>query len=161
MSLFDRTAFIEKVQTAFANVEKLLGSGDAFDYEEVALFSGIVNGYEEHVVFLPLTQSSVSYHLQRTLGDTKSWADISSLPLYGFYVLSPTNCINYLRMDTAYLVRAISWDRAEVVNSEGEVARMFASWARRGEPAKAYFTFRGNAEFHSDTCWTTTTNQVG
>jgi len=161
MSMFDRAAFIEKVRTAFAEVEGLLGSGDAFDYEEVALFSGIVNGDEEHVIFLPLTQASVSYHLQGTLGDTKSWADIQSLPLYGFYVMSPTNCINYLALDTPYLVRAVSWDRAEVVNAAGEVARMFVSWVRRGEPAKGYYTFRGNAEFHADTCWTTSTNQVG
>ena len=49
-SLFDRAAFIEKVRNTFKPLEASLPDGDAFDYEEAALFSGIVNGSQEHVV---------------------------------------------------------------------------------------------------------------
>lgn len=160
MSLFDRAAFIDKVRVAFADVETLLGTGDTFDYEEVAVFSGVVNESQEHVVILPLTQASVSFHTQKTLGDHTSWDDISKLPLYGFYMMSPTDCIHTLKLDTAYLVRAVSWERAEVVNAAGEVERMFVTWVRRGESSKAYFTFRGNVEIHLETCWTASSNQV-
>lgn len=160
MSLFDRAAFIEKVRPAFADVEKLLGTGDAFDYDEVAIFSGIVNGSQEHLVILPLTQASVSFHTQMTLGNDTSWADVSALPLFGFYMISPTDCIHTLKLDTAYLVRAVSWERAEVVNAAGGVERMFVTWVRRGEQAKPYFTFRGNVELHLETCWTASSNQV-
>ena len=157
MSLFDRAAFIDKV---FVDVEKLLGTGDAFDYEEVAVFSGMVNGSQEHVVILPLTQASVSFHIQKTLGNDTSWNDIDKLPLYGFYMMSPTDCIHSLNLDTAYLVRAVSWERAEVVNAAGGVERMFVTWVRRGESSKAYFAFRGNVEIHLETCWTSSSNQV-
>lgn len=160
MSLFDRAVFIDKVRVAFADVEKLLGTGDAFDYEEVAVFSGVVNGSQEHVVILPLTQASVSFHTQQTLGNHASWDDISKLPLYGFYMMSPTDCIHTLKLDTAYLVRAVSWERAEVINADDEVERMFVTWVHRGEPSKAYFTFRGNVEIHLETCWTASSNQV-
>ncbi|MCK5246351.1 hypothetical protein KAR02_05605 [Candidatus Bipolaricaulota bacterium] len=160
MSLFDRAAFIEKVRVAFVDVEKLLGTGDAFDYEEVAVFSGMVNRSQEHVIILPLTQASVSFHIQKTLGNDTSWNDIDKLPLYGFYMMSPTDCIHSLNLDTAYLVRAVSWERAEVVNAAGRVERMFVTWVRRGESSKAHFTFRGNVEIHLETCWTSSSNQV-
>jgi len=160
MSLFDRAAFIDKVRTAFADIENLLETGDAFDYEEVALFSGVINGAQEHLVILPLTQASVSFHTQMTLGDDKSWQDIDTLPLYGLYIMSPTDCIHTLKPETAYLVRAASWDRAQAVNAAGEVERMLVTWVRRGEPASAYFTFRGNYEIHLQTCWTSSSNQV-
>lgn len=155
--LFDRAAFIDKVREAFAGVEALLGTGDAFDYEEAAIFSGVVNGAQEHVVILPLTQASVSFHAQKTVA---SWDNINTLPLFGFYIMSPTDCIHSLQLNTAYLVRAVFWDRAEVVNADGEVERMFVTWVRRGEPSSAYFTFRGNVEIHLETCWTASSNQV-
>jgi hypothetical protein len=158
--LFDRAAFIDNVQDAFADLEELLGTGDAFDYEEAAIFSGVVNGSQEHVVIVPLTQASVSFHIQKTLGNDMSWEDIDTLPLFGFYMMSPTDCIHSLEWNTPYLVRAVFWDRAEVVNASGEVERMFVTWVRRGEPASAYFTFRGNVEIHLETCWTASSNQV-
>jgi len=158
--LFDRTAFIENVRDAFADLEALLGTGDAFDYEEAAIFSGVVNGYQEHVVIVPLTQASVSFHIQKTLGNDISWDDVDTLPLFGFYMMPPTDCIHTLESNTPYLVRAIFWDRAEVVNASGEVERLFVTWVRRGEPASAYFTFRGNLEIHLETCWTASSNQV-
>jgi hypothetical protein len=158
--LFDRSAFIDRVRDAFSGIEAMLGTGDAFDYEEAAIFSGIVNGAQEHVVIVPLTQASVSFHLQKTLGNDVSWEDIDTLPLFGFYMMSPTDCIHSLDWDTPYLVRAVFWDRAEVVNANGEVERMFVTWVRRGEPTGAYFTFRGNVELHLETCWTASSNQV-
>ncbi len=158
--LFDRSAFIERVRDAFAGVEALLGTGDVLDYEEAAIFSGIVNDSQEHVVIVPLTQASVSFHVQKTLGNETSWKDIDKLPLFGFYMMSPTDCIHTLDPDTAYLVRAISWERAEVVAANGDVKRMFVVWAHRGEPKRAYFTYRGNVEIHINSCWTASSNQV-
>jgi hypothetical protein len=158
--LFDRAAFVERVRTAFGDVEALLQTGDAFDYEEAALFSGIVNGSQEHVVVVPLTQASVSTQLQKTLGTDQSWKDISSLPLFGFYMLSPTDCIHTLDPDTAYLVRAISWERAELVAADGSVSRLFVIWAQRGDPTPAYYEYRGNVKIHIDSCWTASSNQI-
>ncbi len=159
-SMFDRAAFLEKARQAFKPLEALLGEGDAFDYEETALFSGVVNGSQEHVVIVPLTQASVSFNTAEHLGEHDSWANVGSLPLCAFYVIPPTNCIHTLQPDTPYLIRCVTWDRAEVVSAEEKVARMFMTWWRRGEPSRQYYKFLGNVEWHIQTCTTFTTNQV-
>ena len=158
--LFDRAEFIAKVRQAFEPIEYLLNEADAFDYEEAAIFSGVVNGSEEHVVFVPLTQASVSFDIARHLGEDTSWADIESLPLFGFYMLPPTDCIHTVEPDVPYLVRGISWDRSEVVDGSGVIARLFVTWWRRGEPAPAYCKFSGNWEIHIQTCTTASSNQL-
>jgi hypothetical protein len=160
MTLFDQAAFIDGVRMAFAGIEHFLDTGDAFNYEEVAIFSGVVNGSQEHVITLPLTQPSVSFHTQQTLGDHASWSDVSKLSLFGFYMLSPTDCIHTLKLDTAYLIRAVSWERTEVVNAVGAVERMFVTWINRGEPTKATFSISGNIKVHLETCWTASSNEV-
>lgn len=159
-SLFDRGAFIEKVRGAFKPLEALLPDGDAFDYEETALFTGVVNGSQEHIVIIPLTQASVSFNVAKHLGEKTSWEDVGVVPLYGFYMLPPTDCIHTVAPDTPYLVRGISWDRAEVVNAGGEVSRLFVTWWRRGDPTPAYFKYSGNYEIHIETCTTASSNQV-
>jgi len=158
--LFDRAAFVDKVRAAFAPLEALLPDGDAFDYEEAAIFSGVVNGWQEHVVIVPLTQASVSVYVGRHLGEEMSWADIDSLPIMGFYMMAPTDCIHTIKAETPYLVRGIAWDHAEVVNASGVVARMFMTWWHRGEPTPQYYKFLGNTEFHATTCTTVSTNQL-
>jgi len=158
--LFDRAAFVEKVRTAFAPLEALLPDGDAFDYEEAAIFSGVVNDWQEHVVIVPLTQASVSVYIGRHLGEEMSWADIDSLPIMGFYMMAPTDCIHTIEPETPYLVRGISWDRAEVVDASGTVARLFETWWHRGEPTPQYYKFLGNTEYHACTCTTVGTNQI-
>jgi len=157
--IFDRAAFIERVRTAFAPLEALLPDGDAFDYEEAAIFSGIVNGWEEHVIIVPLTQASVSFYVGKHLGEQTSWLDIDTLPLFGFYMMPPTDCIHTLKPDTPYLVRGISWDQAEVVDANDVVARLFMTYWRRGEETPAYYKFLGNVEVHIQTCTTAGTNQ--
>ena len=159
-SLFDRTTFIEKVRQAFGPLEALLPDGDAFDYEETAIFSGVVNDSQEHVVVVPLTQASVSFNIAMHLGEKTSWEDIDVLPLFGFYMMPPTDCIHTLQPDTPYLARGISWERAELVDAGGEIPRMFLTWWRRGEPTPAYFKFSGNVEIHIRTCGTASSNQV-
>jgi len=158
--LFDRAAFVDKVRTAFAPLEALLPDGDAFDYEEAAIFSGVVNDWQEHVVIVPLTQASVSVYIGRHLGEEMSWADIDSLPIMGFYMMAPTDCIHTIEPETPYLVRGISWDRAEVVDASGTVARLFETWWHRGEPTPQYYKFLGNTEYHACTCTTVGTNQI-
>jgi len=159
-SLFDRAAFIEKVRNTFKPLEASLPDGDAFDYEEAALFSGIVNGSQEHVVVVPLTQASLSFEVAKHLGEKKSWENIGTLPLFGFYMLSPTDCIHTLQPDTPYLARGIGWDRAEMVDAEGRIPRLFMTWWRRGEPTPAYYKYSGNIEVHLETCTTSGSNQV-
>jgi len=157
--LFDRAAFVEEVRQEFEPLEAILPAGDAFDYEEAAIFSGVVNGWQEHVVIVPLTQASLSYYVGKHLGEELSWADIDTLPLFGFYMMPPTDCIHTLEPDTPYLVRGISWDQAEVVDANDVVARLFMTFWRRGEETPAYYKFLGNVEVHIETCTTAGTNQ--
>ncbi len=157
--LFDRPAFIASVRQVFEPLEALLPEGDAFDYEEAAIFSGIINGWQEHVVIVPLTQASVSFYIAMHLGEELSWADIDTLPMFGFYMLPPTDCIHTLKPDTPYLVRGISWDQAEVVDANDVVSRLFMTWWRRGEKTPAYYKFLGNVELHFTTCGTASSNQ--
>ena len=58
--MFDRAAFIRKVRETFAPLEALLPEGDAFDYDEAMIFSGVINGSQEHVVSVPMTTDSPS-----------------------------------------------------------------------------------------------------
>ena len=160
MSLFHHAAFIDKVRTASADTEKRPGAGDAVDYEEVTVFSGVVTGSWEHVVILPLTQAFVSFHTQKTSGNDTSWDDRNTLQLFGFHMMSPTDCIHSLQSNRAYLARALFWDRAEVEPAFGEVESTFVPWVRRGALSNAHFTFRGNVEIHFETCWIASSNQV-
>lgn len=159
-SVFDRAAFIEKVRQTFEPLEALLHEGDAFDYEETSLFSGVVNGSQEHVVVVPLTQASVSFNTARHLGEKTSWEDVGTLPLFGFYMLPPTDCIHTIAPDTPYLAQGIAWDRAELVDAGGGVPRLFVTWWRRGDGTPAYFKYSGNVEIHLETCTTASSNQV-
>ncbi len=159
-SLFDRAAFIGKVRQAFEPLEALLPGGDAFDYEETALFSGVVNGAQEHVVVVPLTQASVSVDTAKHLGEKTSWESVGALPLFGFYMLPPTDCIHTIKSDTPYLARGIEWSRAELVDAGGGTPRLFMTWWRRGDATPAYFKYSGNLEIHLETCTTASSNQL-
>jgi len=75
-------------------------------------------------------------------------------------MLSPTDCIHTLEPDTAYLARGVAWDRAELVDAEGRIPRMFVTWWRRGEPTPAYYKYSGNIWVHLETCTTAGSNQV-
>jgi len=158
-SLFERTVFLEKVQQAFKPLEALLPEGDAFNYDEAVLFSGVVNGSQEHVVVVPLTKTSPSFLTAKRLGEDVSWNDVSALSLFGFYMMPPTDCIHTLQPDVPYLVRGIAWDRAEVVDAEGKLSRYFVTWWHRGEPKPAWYKFSGNVILHIETCGTASSNQ--
>jgi hypothetical protein len=159
-SLFDRAAFIEKVRQVFKPLEVLLGEGNAFDYDEAAIFSGVINGSQEHVVSVPLTKASVSLNVATHLGEQDSWVQAGKLPLFGFYMMPPTDCIKTLDPDTPYLVRGVSWDQAEVVDAGERLVRHFTTWWHRGKPKPAYYRFSGNYEIHLETCTTASSNQV-
>lgn len=158
--MFDRAAFLEKVRQAFKPLEALLDEGNAFDYEETALFSGIVNGAQEHVVVVPLTQASVAFNAAKHLGEHDSWDQVGKLPLFGFYMLPPTDCVHTLEPDTPYLARGIAWDRAEMVDAGGEIPRLFMTWWRRGDATPAYYKYSGNVEVHIETCTTASSDQL-
>ena len=157
--LFDREAFVGKVREIFAPMEALLPEGDAFDYDEVAFFTGTPNYSQEHVVLLPLTQASVSFYKGEHLGEETSWVDAGPIPFGGIYILPPTDCIHTLEPETPYLIRGIAWNIAEVVDVHGNVARMFKTWWHRGDPEPEFFKFSGNVVWHVMFCGFTTTNQ--
>ena len=160
MSVFDRDQFVKNVAEAFQKLEHLLGAGNAFNYSESALFSGVVNGSKEHVVIVPLTDDSDAVETQRELGTDRSWLDTPAFPLFGFLILPKTDCIHTLVPDVPYLARAYCWERAELVDEHGMKARDFVIWAHRGDPKRAWFTFRGNVQIHLWTCWTASSNQI-
>ena len=160
--IFDREAFIERIIGIFEPLQAAqLGELDRFDYEATMLFSGVVNGSQEHVVVVPLTSGSHSVDLAKhSLGSTLTWNDLpGGLPLFGLLILGPTNCINGLAYDTAYLAKGVSWERAQIINTQGVFLRNFVTWWHRGEPRPAYFKFSGNMEIHLDSCFTASSNQ--
>jgi len=157
--MFDRAAFIQKVRETFASLEPLLPEGDAFNYDETMIFSGVINGSQEHVVSVPITKDSPSYGTAMHLGERDSWAQVGKLSLFGFYMMAPTDCIHTLQPDTPYLVRAVEWDKAEVVDAQGEMPRHFTTWWHRGKPKPGYYRFSGNYEIHLETCTTASSNQ--
>ncbi len=157
--LFDRPAFIEKVRQIFASLEPLLPEGDAFDYEETALFSGVVNESQEHLVIVPMTRDSVSIQKGFTLGEQESWADVGTLSAFAFLVMPPTDCIHTVSYDVPYLVRGTSWNEADVVDEHNTVIRQFVTWWHRGEPQKQFYKFYGNAVIHISNCDTVSMNQ--
>ncbi len=68
--MFDRDAFLAKVRAAFRPLEALLREGDELDYKHAALFSGFLNGTDEHVVIVLLTEDSPSVERAEELGYT-------------------------------------------------------------------------------------------
>jgi len=158
-ALFDRAAFIEKVRRVFEPLEDLLGGGNTFDYEEAMIFSGVINESQEHIVSVPLTSTSASLNTAKHLGEHDSWVQAGKLPLFAFCMLPPTDCIHTLEPDVPYLVRGVEWEKAEVVDAEGKVARHFTTWRHWGKPKPAYHKFSGNWEIHLQTCTTVSSNQ--
>ncbi len=158
--LFDRPAFIAEVRPWFQPLEALLPEGDAFHYQEAMIFSGVINGAQEHLISVPLTRDSVSFHAARHLGEQAAWPQVGKLPLFAFTMMPPTDCIHTLQPDVPYLVRGISWDQAEVVDADEQLARHFTTWWHRGKPKPAYYRFSGNYEIHLETCTTASSNQV-
>ena len=158
-SLFDRAAFVEQVRELFQPLEAYLNDGDQFNYDELAFFSAVLNGWEEHVVVVPLTLDSPSTVIGQHLGEDLSWADVGPLPICGFLVLSPTDCIHTLVPDVPYLIRGRAWDRSELIDAEGTFTRYFTTYWLRGASEGAWYTFRGNIEFHAYSCAIMTSNQ--
>ena len=157
--MFDRDAFLARVRAAFRPLEALLPEGDEFDYEHAALFSGFLNGTDEHVVIVLLKEDSVSVERAEELGYTLQWEDVGRLPLFAVMVLPPTDCIRDVEYNVPYLVRGVDWDTAEVVDARGRVARTVETWWARGADEGVYFRFSGNMKIHLQTCTTVSMNQ--
>ncbi len=159
--VFDRANFIREVRAAFAPLETWLASGDQFDYEHAAFFSGYLNGRDEHLVVLLLSDSSPSMEKARQLGTTWSWQGASPLPLFAVMVLPPTDCVRDVGYNVPYLVRGLTWDTGDVIDASGAFVRdVQTSWARGTEPAEPlYLRFSGNLKIHLQTCVTISMNQ--
>ena len=159
LQAFNREAFVAEIREVFAPLESLLADGDAFDYAGALIFSGIVNGWGEHVITLPLTADSASYALAGKMGRELLWSDVTSVPLGGFYIMDTTDCIHDLVAGVPYVIRGISWEQAEVVDQYGVVARHFNTKWTRGIDVDAWYAYTGNTVFHFPTCAVITTNQ--
>lgn len=159
LSAFNREAFVAEIREVFAPLEPLLAEGDKFDYEGALIFSGIVNGWGEHVITLPLTEDSPSYQLSKLMGRDLLWSDVTNVSLGGFYIMDTTNCIHDLVPGVPYVIRGVSWEQAEVVDQYGTVARYFNTKWTRGIDVDAWYAYTGNTVFHFPTCVVITTNQ--
>ncbi len=157
--MFDRDAFLAKVRAAFKPLEALLPEGDELDYEHAALFSGFLNGTDEHVVIVLLTEDSASVKRAEELGYTLEWKDVGKLPLLAIMILPPTDCIRDVEFNVPYLVRGLDWDVAELVDPRGKVARTVETWWARGADEGVYYKFSGNVKIHIQTCTTVGMNQ--
>ncbi len=157
--MFDRDAFLAKVRAAFKPLEALLPDGDELDYEHAALFSGFVNGTDEDVVIVLLTEDSASVKRAEELGYTLEWKNIGTLPLFAIMILPPTDCIRDVEFNVPYLVRGLDWDVAELVDPRGNVARTVETWWTRGADEGVYFKFSGNVKVHLQSCTTVGVNQ--
>jgi len=157
---FDRSAFIAQVRSTFRPLEALLPEGDYFDYEAAALFSGYLNGTDEHVVILMLTSDSVSYENARRLREDLTWEDVGVLPLFAVMVLPPTDCIRDVDYNVPYLIRSLDWDEAEAVDSAGRFVRDVETWWEPEISQGQWFKFSGNLKVHLETCTTASLNQT-
>ena len=159
VQMFDRAEFIGRVRAAFQPLEALLPEGDAFDYEHAALFSGYLNGTDEHMVVVLLDEDSPSVKKSKELGYTLEWEGVGVLPLVAVMVLPPTDCIRNVDYNVPYLIRGLSWDNAEAVDSRGRFVRDVETWWARGSDEGMYFKFSGNIKIHLQTCTTISMNQ--
>jgi hypothetical protein len=157
--MFDRAAFIAKVRAAFRPLEALLPDGDELDYEHAALFSGFLNGTDEHVVIVLLTEDSISVKRAEEMGYTLDWKDVGMLPLFAIMILPPTDCIRDVEYNVPYLVRGTDWDVAQLVDARGKVARTVETWWARGADEGVYYKFSGNVKIHIQSCTTVGVNQ--
>jgi len=158
-SFFDRSVFIAQVRVAFKPLEALLPSGDEFDYEKAAFFSGVLNGTDEHLVVVLLTDDSVSVENARQLRGNLTWEEVGKLPLFAIMVLPPTDCIRDVDYNTPYLVRSINWDEAEAVDERGRFVRDVETWWEPEITQGLWFKFSGNIKVHLVTCTTASMNQ--
>ena len=159
VQMFDRNEFLARVRAAFQPLEALLSDGDEFDYEHAALFSGYLNGTDEHLVVVLLDEDSASVQKAKELGYTLEWEDVGILPLLAIMVLPPTDCIRNVEYNVPYLIRGLSWDHAEAVDSRGRFVRDVETWWARGSDDGMYFKFSGNIKVHLQTCTTVSMNQ--
>ncbi len=157
--LFDRAAFIAEVRSTFRPLEAVLAPGDRFDYEHAAFFSGFLNGRDEHVIVVLLTDDSPSVQKSAQLGYTLDWPDVGILPLFAVMVLPPTDCIRDVDYNVPYLVRGVSWDVGDVVDARGRFVRDVQTWWARGTDEPMYLRFSGNLKVHLQTCVTASMNQ--
>jgi hypothetical protein len=160
-NVFDRADFVRQVRVTFQPLEARLAPGDQFDYDHAAFFSGFLNGRDEHLVVLLLTETSPSVTKARELGIRWSWEGANPLPLFAIMVLPPTDCVRDVEYSIPYLVRGLSWETGDVIDASGAFVRdVQTSWARGTEPAEPmYLRFSGNLKIHLQTCVTISMNQ--
>jgi len=169
---WDEAEFIEGLKETFAPLEHLLEEGDKFDYERYRFFAAPnLNGGNEYVVFVQLTEDSPSVLVCPEIGETKMWPEIRPLPHVGILALQGTECFADMENGKAYLYRWLDWGECEMVDEHGVRARMAteAYWKRGGnDPEWLLFTGMGRtdkephgASMHMFSCSVVTTNQTG
>ena len=160
LTAFNRAAIIAEMRDTFAPMEALLKPGDVFDYDKLFIGSVHLNGAEEHVVVVQLTEGSQSIVEAQSLGEYKLFSEIAPIPLFGLYPISPTDCFSGLVNETPYLCRALSWDQAEYVGVDGVcVKNPEISWTRPVGLIKPHIDMKGNIIIKGPSCSSISTNQ--
>jgi len=162
--VFDRQAFIARVQERCAPIEALLAeTGDTLDYENLKFFSGTnLTGADETVVSVFLTLDSPSTLLAMQSEEEAPLASIAPLPFAVLLPLDPCTAFSVLENGVPYLYRVVSYDEAELVTADGVYARSSTafSWDRANpNPEKEWHKYIGNYVFHMFWCATVSTNQ--
>ena len=162
LGALDRAVLVEEVQARFEGMSRFLAetTGDRLDFVNLRFFSATnLNGADETVVIVPLTEDSPSYQLALQSEEAAPLAGIAPLPLGGMLPLDPCTAFHSLENNVAYLFRAISYEDAEIVDEAGERIRMATefSWNRGGNDPEWYM-YRGNTVIHFQTCATIRVN---
>jgi len=169
---WNEAEFIQGLKDTFKPVEHLLADGDQFDYDRYRFFAAPnLNGGNEYVVFIQLTEDSPSVQMCDEIGETKTWPEIAPLPHLGMLSLDGTECFSNVENGKPYLYRWLNWGECELVDENGVRARMAteAYWKRGGsDPEKLWFTGMGRsgndphgAGVHCIKCSVVTQNQTG
>jgi len=158
--VFNHAELVANVREVFKHMEPLLGE-DRFDYENLRLFSGTaLNGADETVVFVPLTRESPTYLKMLQSEEEAPLADMAPMPVCGFLPLDPCDCFSVLQNGIPYLVRALTYHRAEMVDANGNYVRDTTEYEwQRGQQEPEWYKFLGNAACHCPGCSRITVNQ--
>ena len=80
--------------------------------------------------------------------------------MHGFYAFPPNDCFRDLEADTPYLVRALEWGLADIVDENGKFVRYSEiHWVRPVGWEKPYVKLSGNVIWKGITCGSVSTNQ--
>lgn len=163
-TVFDRQALVERVRERCRPIERLLAeTGDVLDYENLRFFTATnLNGADETLASVFFTLDSPSYQLGALTEEEAPLESIAPLPLCVVLPLEPCTSFHSLLNGVPHLCRIVSYEQAELVNSDGDVVRYPTtfSWDRAtSDPEPEWHKYMGNWVFHFLLCVSVGLNQ--